>query len=230
MNRDLNNLEQYIKFAYGLKETVGKDDLICDLCQGKDVLDLGCIDHDYERKMGDQWLHRRLKKVAATLTGVDILSDAINRLNAEGFNIIEANAETLDLGKEYDVVVAGDLIEHVSNVGQLLTSIAKHLRDDGICIITTPNPFNIEQTMLALVRNRISVNTQHASWLDPRVLHQAISRSNLEMTDFRWVETRFRMPLPWPLFPINLFSRLMMRLRPICRRDFAVILKRRKGI
>ena len=41
--------------------------------------------------------------------------------------------------RTFDVVVAGDVIEHVYNQGLFLNNIHKHLNDEGKLIITTPN-------------------------------------------------------------------------------------------
>ena len=54
-----------------------KEDYLCALSAGKEILDVGCVNHSYERAMslGDQWPHKRLKSVAKSVLGIDILQD-----------------------------------------------------------------------------------------------------------------------------------------------------------
>ena len=227
---NFKNREEFITFISHSKDLIPKDKLICELCKNKDVLDIGCIDHSYETALalGDNWLHKRLKDVSKLIVGLDILEEDIRKLNGMGFNIIEGNAESFDLNRTFDVIVAGDIIEHLSNIGLFLARIEKHMHSNSICIITTPNPFNIEQTMLAIFENNIAVNDEHTTWLDPRVMYETISRTGLDVVDFYWIETRFKMPVGRRFYRYiaNSFSNIIMKKRPICRRDFAVILSK----
>ena len=224
--------DNYIQFVRDTQEQVAKDELILTLCDGKTVLDLGCIDHSAKTALdlGEKWLHRRIKGVAKGLTGVDILAEDANDLNQKGYEIIATDIGDLNLNREFDVVVAGDLIEHLSNIGHFLSVVEAHMHEKSICIITTPNPFNIEQVLLAIFDNEIAVNEQHTCWLDPRVIYELVSRSSLEISDFHWVDTRFNFPVRrrgWTGLA-NTLSAYLMSKRPILRRDYAVVLTKKK--
>jgi len=188
------NSVEFVTFFSTSKNVKLKEKLICELSKNKDVLDIGCIGHSYETalSLGDSWLHKQLKDVSKSIVGIDSLGEDARKLNKMGFNIISANAESFNLNRTFDVIVAGDLIEHVSNIGLFLARIEMHMHSNSICIITTPNPFNIEQVMLAIFENHIAVNDEHTTWLDPKVMYETISRTNLHIVDFHWIETRFR--------------------------------------
>ncbi len=222
---------EFITFILNSKDLMPKEKLICELCKDKDVLDIGCIDHSYKTalSLGDNWLHKRLKDISKSIVGTDILGEDIRELNKRGFSIIEANAESFNLNRTFDVIVAGDLIEHLSNIGIFLARVEKHMHSDSFCIITTPNPFNIEQTMLAIFENHIAVNKEHTTWLDPRVMYESISRTGLQIVDFHWIKTRFTMPVRSRFYRYiaNSLSNIIMKKRPICRRDYAVNLKKK---
>ena len=50
------------------------------------VLDVGCVDHnsEQEEKLGEFWLHRAIKDVAAEITGVDFEEEEVKKLNKKG--------------------------------------------------------------------------------------------------------------------------------------------------
>ncbi|MFH1727679.1 MAG: methyltransferase domain-containing protein [Pseudomonadota bacterium] len=223
---------EYIKHLSNSKKLVSKTDLIYELCKDKDVLDIGCIDHNYKTALdlGDNWLHKQLKKASKSIIGLDILKEDSIFLNKMGYNIIQGNAEAFNLNRKFDVIVAGDLIEHLSNIGSFLQCVANHMHSDSVFIITSPNPFNIEQAILAIYKNDISVNDEHTCWLDPRVIYETISRTNLKITAFYWVDTRFKILLDRNIlfkYILNFISEIIMNIRPICRRDYAILLKKK---
>jgi 2-polyprenyl-3-methyl-5-hydroxy-6-metoxy-1,4-benzoquinol methylase len=44
-------------------------------------------------------------------------------MKAEGFDVIAADATDFDLGRQFDAVVCGEVIEHVLNAGGLMRSL-----------------------------------------------------------------------------------------------------------
>lgn len=106
------------------------------------VLDIGCVGQA-ERFGSPRWLHGLLKRVAKEVVGIDIDEQGVKQLVAKGYNVIVADAQdpklTEILREEFDVVVASELIEHLSNLGIFLDNVFKLLRSGGILILTTPN-------------------------------------------------------------------------------------------
>ena len=190
-------------------------------------MDLGCIDHSYTTaiELGDNWLHKRIKSVSKSLTGIDVLEEDITLFNKKGYNIVKANVENFNLGRTFDTIIAGDIIEHLSNIGLFLDTIRRHMNKDSIFLITTPNPFNIEQSISALFNNKINVNLQHTTWLSPHNLWELALRHDFLITNFFWIDTRFHLKLSRRYILINQLARWVMLKRNICKRDFAVILK-----
>jgi len=229
---DFRDRKAYVSYVARLNETVPKEDFIVEMARGRSVLDLGCIDHsaDTALALGDRWLHARLRSVAERVVGVDMLAADAEVLNARGYDIRVADVELLDLGDQFDLIVAGDLIEHLSNMGRFLEAVSRHMHDQTAFVVTTPNPFNVEQFTQALFHNRIAVNAEHTAWIDPRVMHELVSRSPLEIVDFAWIDTRFHFRLTrGRVLPriVNPLHDLVMRRRPVLRTDYAVVLKLR---
>ncbi|MEW6471668.1 MAG: methyltransferase domain-containing protein [Actinomycetota bacterium] len=226
---NLRDREVFSGYVGDRSAIVPKDDFLVELARGRRVLDLGCIDHNAEEALGrgDDWLHARLRRVADRLVGVDVLAADAALLNARGFDIRVADVESLDLGEQFDLIIAGDLIEHLSNIGRFLDSVSHHMHDRSAFVVTTPNPFNVEQFSQALFRRQIMVNSQHTVWIDPRVMHELIARSPFEIVDFRWVDTRFTFKLQGGRIVrriVNPLSQLVIQRRPLLRRDYAVVL------
>ena len=110
-------------------------ELIKEICRGRDVLDIGCVGDERPPR----WLHDHICKVAKNVIGIDNGTEGVKKLKKRGYNVMRANAEDLDLKRRFDVIVAGELIEHLDNPGLFFGCVRKHLREKGTLVITTPN-------------------------------------------------------------------------------------------
>jgi SAM-dependent methyltransferase len=153
--------------------------------KGKTVLDIGCVDArpDGKKKYESTGLHRFLNEHASQLIGVDIDQDGVKQMNKDGYNVIEANAEDMNLGRQFDCIVAGELIEHLSNQGLFLENIKRHLVENGTLIITTPNAFSIVSFWRILRKNKIKVHAEHTCWYDPITIEQLLRRYSFEIEE-----------------------------------------------
>lgn len=122
-------------------------------CRNKNVLHLGCVgfaDLDKEARIKNlkNTLHYKIYKEAKQLTGIDYSKEVINSLkNIEGFdNVYYGDAEKLEkttVESKFDLIVVGDLIEHLSNPGLMLEGIKRFCDKNTEIIITTPNSFGV---------------------------------------------------------------------------------------
>lgn len=159
--------------------------------QNKDVLDVGVVCHNVqfnEEWYRNQFLHDYICKSAKSVIGIDIEKDGIEKLNKCGYNVQTMNAENMKLMETFDVIVAGDLIEHLSNPGCFIKRAYEHLRKDGLLIILTPNPFNLKRCIKQLFGRKIESNLQHTCWFDVQTLTQLCERFGFELTEFRYLQ------------------------------------------
>ena len=108
---------------------VGKDELILDLARGHSVLHIGCIGFSdlpaAERvSLAPLSLHWRLSQVARTI-GVDYSKSVVEECRQLGIfdNVVWGDAQQLDevpINTKFDIVVAADIIEHLSSPGAML--------------------------------------------------------------------------------------------------------------
>jgi SAM-dependent methyltransferase len=168
-------------------------------CKDKDVLDVGCVQHDPQSYKSRFWVHKALKAVAKSVVGMDLHEEGVKVLQGQGFNVVEANAESFALGRTFDVIVAGDIIEHLGDLNGFLESCKNHLRPGGRLLISTPNPWYWRNIVKAALHTEVSNNPEHVVWICPRLLRQLVHRHGLELGEIRFGSRFMRdrlMPLP----------------------------------
>lgn len=151
----------------------------------KSVLDIGCVDArpNGQQKYKSTGLHLFLNEHAAELIGIDLDHDGIQQMKRDGYHVIEANAEEINLGRKFDCIVAGEIIEHLSNQGLFLENMKRHLTKNGVLIISAPNAFSIVSFWRILKKNKIKVHAEHTCWYDPCTIEQLLKRHSFEITE-----------------------------------------------
>lgn len=165
--------------------TLSKPRFILDHCRGKNVLDLGCVDAEpwQDRLSRERWLHARIRGVAQRVVGIDNRRDDIEEIRSRGFDVRAADLERLeDFELEYvdDVIVAGDVIEHLSNPGLFLDGVARFFGPSTVMLITVPNAFYFPRFIDAL-RRRELVREDHTCWYSHATLNQLLRRHGYQI-------------------------------------------------
>ncbi len=97
------------------------------------ILEIGC---------GLGYLTYSLNKEGYSSQGLDISQAAVNQaIQNYGDHYICADIQeyAINHGKEYDVVIFTEVIEHLNDISIFMESIKKLLKSDGKIILTTPN-------------------------------------------------------------------------------------------
>jgi len=167
-----------------------KIEFIQERCKGKVVLDFGCIRHNSNFALKDpNWLHKKIISVAKKVIGVDYLQDDVKKLKEKGYDIRYGDVtKPLQFDEKFDVIVAGDLIEHLTNFDGFFHNILRFLSDNGVLIVTTPNPFFSGLFFYSVFKKNIIVNPEHTCYICPVTLNQLISRYNLEIEDIYYIK------------------------------------------
>jgi SAM-dependent methyltransferase len=183
---------------------------------GADVLELGCVDARPARRSGSASAHRadllfrRVVSVNPETLGVDIDAEGVAALLREGYQAVCADVQTMDLGRQFDTIVAGEIIEHLENPGQFLTTARRHLKPGGRLILTTPNPFYALQTWKIWMRGRPRCNEGHVAWFDPVTLAALLRRCGLEPVEGYWLQPRRRWLKAWKRLFRRYFSHSLL--------------------
>lgn len=153
---------------------------------GKRVLDIGCVAHDEARMASDDWLHRHIANAASDCLGVDVLAEGVDAMIAAGFDAVVVdltlNANALAGQPLFQLIVAGELIEHVANLNMLFEVAAKYLTADGELIITTPNPY-APSRVRAGRRGAIWENADHIMYAFPSGIAELAERHGLLLAE-----------------------------------------------
>lgn len=169
------------------------------------VLDIGCLQHGIHRTYSDDWLHRILSSEFDTI-GIDLNEDVL-KLKERGYNVYQCDAEDFNLNDKFDTIVAGEIIEHLSNPGKFLDCCKEHLKGNGKLIITTPNPWCLERFVRKLT-NVFRINSEHKMWFDYTTLLQLCEFKNFELKYFNFISSPLR---EMSSFRGILFHRLFMK-------------------
>jgi hypothetical protein len=132
---------------------VDRIEYIVSRCAGARVLDLGCYDETaLVKRDTETWLHGRIAAVAAAVLGIDS-SEAIppdGLVTGPNSRIVRGDArafaDALGTG-QWDVAVAGELIEHLPNALEFLLTVKAGLAGRRL-ILSTPNATSLTNALL----------------------------------------------------------------------------------
>lgn len=161
-------------------------DYIKEYCRGKTVLDLGAIGNNFEiHSERTPWLHLIIKNAAKELIGLDNDKEKIKKAEKiSGTQIIYGDVSNFDLGKKFDVILAGELIEHLENFRGFFESVKKHMNSDSLFIITTPNCFSFDNLIRALLFGKTKHHPGHIVYFDLGTLSELLEKNGFKIIKY----------------------------------------------
>jgi 2-polyprenyl-3-methyl-5-hydroxy-6-metoxy-1,4-benzoquinol methylase len=134
------------------------------------------------------WPHALLKQAGAEVWGLDLeLADEY----AQDPHYVAADAEAFSLPERFEVIFAGDVIEHLSNPGAFLTRCRAHLAPGGVFLITTPNAFNLFTMSDMLTHREPQVHPEHTMYFTGTTLTRLLTNNGLAVQE---IGTLFTQP------------------------------------
>ena len=115
------------------------------------------------------WLHRQIAEVATKCVGIDYNEEGVKRMLDLGF---DARCEDLDTileslqGDRFDVIVAGELIEHLGSPQTLFDRTRDLMEPSGQFVVTTPNPYARHRVIGGRLRI-VWENVDHVTYFFP---------------------------------------------------------------
>jgi len=128
-----------LRYSYNYEAVLdnphGRNRIFIDLAsQGRKVLELGCA---------DGFISRHLQERGCHVTGVEVDSEAAERARQWCEQVVVYNLNRPDwieqVGRDFDTVLCGDVLEHLVNPELALHQIHQVLAPQGRIIICVPN-------------------------------------------------------------------------------------------
>ena len=172
---------------------------ILELCRGKRVLHLGCADDPFtETKLDDaSLLHGLLDAVAAECYGVDQSARAVILLQEHGYrNLVLGRAEEVAAqgrfgDKPFDIVLAGEVLEHVSDAGSFLLGLRPLLQNGtSRLVLSTPSAHCAYRFVYTMLTGRERVHPDHVGYYSPGTLHQLLGRCGYTIEELSYYSGR----------------------------------------
>ena len=160
---------------------------VAELAEGKRVLDIGCVNHTLSTRQAKYWLHGILRERAAWLVGLDYEKDQVETLRREGFNVVCADATDFNLGAQFDLIVAGEIIEHLTCPGKLLDCARRHLAPQGKLVLTCPNANNMLYFLENCLMGHEQDNTDHTCLFTPTTMSVLLRKCGYRPVSFHFV-------------------------------------------
>lgn len=190
-----------------VKRPVRRAQYVAGCCRDRVVLDLGCRDETALAKCDTpHWLHGEIVKVAKRVIGIDnskevppegIQSGPNARIERGDVNQLEAVVKDTDI----DVVVAGELLEHLPEPLAFLRQL-RRLYAGRELVLTTPNATSVSNALLALAC-RESNHHDHLQIFSVKTLNTLCLRTGFQ---------------DWEILPYHVyFSEMILRSKGIRR-------------
>ena len=184
------------------KSLVDRESYILNTARGKSVLHLGCADYPFteERIANGSWLHSKISSVSKSCVGFDLDAVTVNMLRDryKVESLIVGDAEKLYMlaPQKFELIIAGELIEHLNNPGLFLESARKVLKPRGMLIITTANAFCLRR-MMRVPFGTESVHPDHTYYFSHTTLRTLVQRFGYVIID----AASYRLPNRRPILP-----------------------------
>src|ERR1700743_136128 len=152
-------------------------DELLDICRNKRVLHIGCCDHTplIKQKIDNHdWLHGLITECSEYTVGIDIdvnaISEALKNSGLDNIflgDITSSDAIEAVKGKQFDIALFGEVVEHIPNPAAFLQRFRENYGDivEHI-VITVPNALRAGNVKGAF-RNAETINSDHRFFFTP---------------------------------------------------------------
>lgn len=170
----------------GVKRPVDRLGYIADFCEGKCVLDVGCLDETALIKRDTiHWLHGRISSKARKVIGIDnssSISSEGHLITGPNSKIFRGDATSIDLkllgGDQIDVIVAGEFIEHIECPIDFLRKIKQRFPGKEL-ILSTPNGFSFSNLVMGAIGREVQ-HPDHLFNFTYKTLNTTCTKAELE--------------------------------------------------
>ena len=180
MIHKLPHAEMVDRFAY-----------LRDLCAGRRVIHVGFVDMGCAQlnTQSGVWLHEHLDRTARELVGIDLDTAGVENAKERGYeayaiDACDAAAVAAAGIAPAEVVVAGEVIEHLDDPGSFLQGVHNLVAPGGILVVTTPNAAGLFNSIAVLGNMEVN-HPDHVVLFTCRTLDAMLMRHGWEPFEHR---------------------------------------------
>lgn len=216
-----------IRISCSEEEILDRTNLLVNIVRGKKIIDLGCADHleviDLKIR-NNTWLHKRLCETAEFCLGIDINEKAIEYIKSLGYkdvlycDILKDKELILSQNNNYDILVAGETLEHIDNPVLFLKTLRELYKENiDYLLISVPNAFAIKN-FVSVFNHLEFINTDHRYYFTPYTLAKILVISGFTPIEF-WFVNYYEPPHR------RFYSRILFKSKPGFRDTIVMISK-----
>jgi 2-polyprenyl-3-methyl-5-hydroxy-6-metoxy-1,4-benzoquinol methylase len=172
-------------------ELVDRFEYLRDLCAGRRVIHVGFVDAGCQElnEQAGAWLHEHLASTARELVGVDLDTAGVDDARARGYEAYAIDCCDVDAVSAAgiapaEVVVAGEVIEHLDDPGSFLEGVHSLVAPGGVLVVTTPNAAGLFNAF-ALLANLEVNHPDHVVLFSCRTLDAMLARHRWQAFEHR---------------------------------------------
>jgi len=152
-----------------------------------EILDVGC---------GGGLIATPLAAQGFNVTAIDALQGNIETATSYAMennvkvNYLKSTIEELEKDKQYDVVICLEVLEHVENVQQFMLNLVKHIKPNGMAIISTINRTK-KAYLLGIIAAEyilgwVPKNTHdYSKFLKPSEIYEMLTDTDVEIKELK---------------------------------------------
>jgi 2-polyprenyl-3-methyl-5-hydroxy-6-metoxy-1,4-benzoquinol methylase len=192
-------------------------DAIAPKLKDKKVIHVGCIDHVpllKERFISGEWLHQQITDISSKCVGIDINAEGVDYVKKEfgtdNVYCLDITKDPLDILKneDYDVIILGEVLEHIDNPVEFLSTIRQRCQNVEQIIITVPHIISRDRLQDAHKGLEI-INSDHRYWFTAYTLAKIMTQAGIFLTEIQYAN----------LVKLNLAERFFFKIRKILRKQ-----------
>ncbi|HJU05737.1 MAG TPA: methyltransferase domain-containing protein [Nitrospiraceae bacterium] len=168
------------------KLVTDRNNFVVEYCTGKSVLHLGCAADGTAENFAERGIHLHLQLLVRSkrVIGLDTSEAALNVLRERGVeDLIRWDVERLlelNLDGPIDVIVLGEILEHLANPGLCLHGLASYMaKFNATSVITVPNAFSVRHLLCVALKRTELVWPDHTAYYSIATLGSLLNRYGL---------------------------------------------------
>jgi SAM-dependent methyltransferase len=170
---------------------VDRRSYLTELSRGRRVVHVGFADVGFRamQERVDGWLHAHLDRVADELVGLDLDPEAVAQAQSEGWEAQAVDCTDPEAVRALgmapaDLVVAGEVIEHVGRPADLLCGFHELVKSGGRLALTTPNASGWLNAAAAVAGYEVN-HPDHIVLFTGATLSTLLERTGWELVEMR---------------------------------------------